>query len=267
MIAISISSYFFCSDYFETWFEDMIFSLLLAASIAVAVCGTSPQYVVDLTDITSQSQLSVQSCAGLMNRNAEDGFTGVYTLLDKYDYDWLADIEGVTDPQIVTLDSFLRTCLSTQKAYIKYDFATQQALIPNLITMAGVMGAVPVDAADIDSVIPVAGAAQVFDATVEWAGFEVLEATEYVYDRFVNDTTTLAFLNPGFDNAANPQDPPLTGSPDLGLTDYLVKEKIFTIFLWNGCVEKSDQYDFMYKLTTQNPWPRYALWFLLVLSL
>ena len=55
----------------------------------------------------------------------------------------------------------------------------------------------------------------------------------------VSDTTTLAFVNPGYDNAANPSDPPLTGAPRLKLVDYLVKERVFTIYLNDACARNT----------------------------
>jgi hypothetical protein len=143
-------------------------------------------------------------------------------------------------------------CVTQQPRYVTYDYLTQQALLPNLITLAAVEDALLLEKGQFD----VATASLVLDATAAWAGMSALEATEYVYDRYINDTTTMAWMNPGYDNAANPSDPPLTRDPTLGLTDFIVKEKLFNQFLNDACIKNTDQYEFMSKMEVENPWPR-----------
>lgn len=85
-----------------------------------------------------------------------------------------------------------------------YDYSLQQALLPNLITLASVLDAVPLEAGH-----PAIASAQptvVYNLITEWAGFSPLDATSFMYDNFVKQTTTLAWMNPGYDNAANVSD-------------------------------------------------------------
>jgi hypothetical protein len=187
-----------------------------------------------------------------MNRDT-GGFGGVYTLMNQYDYEWIEDIDGITDPETTDVDRFVDTCLRKTASYIVYNYATQQALIPSLITLAAVMNAPLVEA----SYIVPDNSVQIYNAAEQWSGFTPLQATQYVYENYINSTTTLAWMNPGYDNAAKPSNPPLTKDPHLGLTDFVVKERIFTFYLNNACIPKTDESDFMFQMTTSNPWPRY----------
>jgi hypothetical protein len=222
----------------------------------VVVAATSPDKIVDLSGLTSQTVVSAQVCAGLLNRKGDD-YNGVYTLMDEYDYDWLYDINGISDPETTDANSFIASCVSESAGYITYDYTTQQALLPSLITLASVMSAPLVES---NYAVP-SSAVLIFNAAEQWAGYTPLEAAQYVYNNFINSTTTLAWMNPGYDNAAKPSDPPLTKDPHLGLTDYVVKEKIFTFYLNDACIPNTDEYDFMLQLTTSNPWPRYHITF------
>ena len=50
--------------------------------------------------------------------------------------------------------------------------------------------------------------------------------------------------------------PPLTGSPNLGLVDFIVKRRLFNFFLNLGCVPLTDDNKLMKKIALSNPWPR-----------
>ena len=230
--------------------SELLVPLALAATVG-ASSSTAPEIFVDIRDNTPQERLSVLGCVGLLNRNEND-FNGVYTFKDQDDFDWLTDITGISDPVMTSFSDFMAYCIAKQPRYVTYDYQTQQGLIPNLITLAAVEDAVLLEKGQF----PVSGASLVLDATSAWAGMEPLQTTEYIYDHYINDTTTLSYMNPGYDNGADPSNPPLTGDPSLGLTDYIVKEKIFNIYLWNACIKGTDQYSFFSKLEVDNPWPR-----------
>lgn len=230
----------------------------LCALGLLSVAARAPDVVIDLTDtsLSQQSILATQVCAGLYNRDTSSQATTVYLMVSEpYSSEWLLDIEGVENPPVTAAQDFIGSCLARKSSvggYILYDYATQQQLLPNLITLAAVLDAVPLEAGD-----PAlsADAALLFDATAEWAGLTPLQATEDVYAKYVSNTTTLAFINPGYDNAANPSDPPLTGTPRLKLVDYLVKERVFTIYLNDACVPNTEEHAFMSTLVSSNPWP------------
>ncbi len=226
----------------------------LLPAMALGLRSTSPETYVDLVGLPSQTILSAQVCAGLFNRDT-DNFAGVYTLMDDYDSQWLYDITGVTDPELTDVQDFITSCLGKTAAYIVYDYSTQQALIPSLITLSSVLNAPLIEKTDT---VPPTNAVLVYNATEQWADYSPLQAAQYIYANYVNSTTTLAWLNPGYDNAANPSDPPLTQDPHLGITDFVVKEKIFTLYLNDACIRDTDESDFMFELTTSNPWPRYV---------
>ena len=228
--------------------------IALVPAIVLGVEVTSPQLYVDLVDLSPPTVMTAQVCAGLLNRDVDNNFGGVYTFMDQYDYDWLNDINGVTDPVKTDVTTFIDSCLSIVGSYILYDYATQQSLIPSLITLAAVLDATLVEssyAVPTDTVL-------VYNAAEEWTGYTPLQATQYVYDRYINSTTTLAWMNPGYDNPVKPTDPPLTKAPHLGLTDFVVKERIFTIYLNDACRGHTEEGAFMLNLSTANPWPRYV---------
>lgn len=53
-----------------------------------------------------------------------------------------------------------------------------------------------------------------------------------------------------------PFNPPLTGTPNPGLTDYIVKEKLFNFFLNDGCIPGTKAHVLVERIVTENPWPR-----------
>jgi len=173
---------------------------------------------------------------------------------EPYDSQWLEDIHNITDPKLKTVDELISICFSTTsvvKGYILYNYTIQQALVPNLITLSGLLDAVLLEDhfATMDTPL-------LYDANVEWVGYTALDASRYVYDNYVNFTSTLAFMNPGYDNAAYPRDPPLTGTLQPGLIDYITKNRIFNFYLNDACVKGTPEYEFMLMMTTNNPWPR-----------
>merc|ERR1712178_266283 len=95
-----------------------------------------------------------------------------------------------------------------------------------------------------------------FDALTKFKGFSALDATSYMYDNYVHLTTTMAKMNPGLDVHHHEINPPLTGSIDPGLIDYIVKERLFNFFLYNGCIPFTKEHDLMEKMVQNNPWPK-----------
>ena len=114
-------------------------------------------------------------------------------------------------------DTFLDLCLSPSanvaKGYIRYNSSSQKLVTPNLITVAAVLDAVPLETGDATR-----NSTMLFDALTAFDGFSALQATEYVYDRYGNLTTTMAKMNPGLDvHGKHKLNPPLTGNPNPGL--------------------------------------------------
>ena len=228
-------------------------NLLLASALALTN-ALAPSIVVDLVSEPVPSfgtKVSVQTCSGLLNR----GDTSVYTLLtEPFDSDWLFDTEGVSNPALTSIDDFLKLCLADKNVngYILYDYKAQQILVPNLVTLSSVLNAVLLEA----SSPAVAGATLVYDAVKEWEGFTGLDASRYMYEHYVNQTTTLAFMNPGYNGFENATNPPVTGNLEPGLIDYIVKERIFNFYLNDACIPNTEEYAFMSNMVNNNPWPR-----------
>lgn len=227
----------------------MLFLCLFAAA---ATAGAV--LVIDLQSAPVPSPatvLAVQVCAGLMNRDAAG--PAVYTLMHDEDAGWLAAVSpGGGTP--TAAPALVAQCLSAHGSrVITYNFSAQQALVPNLITLAAVLAAVPLE---VGSPLLPPAPAVTFDATKAWAGFAPLDATRFMYAAFARNTSGLAKMNPGFDVHGFPLDPPLTGLPDLSLTDYIVKQSLFNFFLLWGCVNGTAEHVLMEEMARDGPWRR-----------
>lgn len=144
------------------------------------------------------------------------------------------------------------------KGYILYDYSSQQALVPNLITLAAVLNAIPLEAS---SSFLKKTTNQVFDLTATWATFSPLDATSYMFNNYINETSTLSWMNPGYDNAADPKNPPLTKSPNPSLIDFIVSKKIFNFYMNDACIPNTPDYTLMTSILQINPWPKpVAVW-------
>ena len=213
--------------------------------------------VVDITTVDIRMAIAVQVCAGLVNRNLSQPLA-VYTLLNEpWDSAWLADLIPQNDltryrnPEPIM--DFLAFCLaSSARGYIRYNHDTQKAVIPNILTVSGVLDAVPLE----EDVANALGAKLIFDASSIFANYTALQATEYVYNHYVNRTSTLAFMNPGYeDQKKHPFQPTLTGTINQGLVDFIVKEQVFNFYLNLACMPGTAEHEFMSRMVANNPWP------------
>jgi hypothetical protein len=167
---------------------------------------------------------------------------------------WLKDLEGIEEPEITDANTFLQECLAgPAKGYVKYDVEAQQEIVFNIVTVAGVLDAVPLQQGN-----PLTETAElVFDATEVFKGFSALQATTYVYETYVNDTTTIAMENPGYrQKGINPYNMELSAKPETGLIDFIVKERLFAFFLWYGCAPLTKEHALMERMVASNPWPK-----------
>ena len=155
-------------------------------------------------------------------------------------------------PQPTPVATFLEACLgSVARGYILFNCTAQQLLLPNIIALAGVLDAVPLESP------PMTPSTLRLDARAALAGFSSLDATQWVYDRFVNQTTSMAKLNPGFDvHGPHKLNPPLTKPPHVKLTDYIVKERLFSFWLEDGCIPLTEEHALMTTMVAHNPWPQ-----------
>lgn len=192
-------------------------------------------------------QLAVQACAGLRNR-AVGG--SVYVDSNPHDATWLTDL-GITPTASVGADEFLRSCVAAFPTCVRYDYASQQALLPNILTAASALGAVP-----LDSSLNLTCATTAFDATTELRAQNTPAlATRYVFDRFGAQTTGLAMLNPGYDPAPmDPANPRLTRDMGPALVDFVFSQRLFVVFLVNGCIDGNPEKEVLSTIVNAGRW-------------
>ena len=251
-------------------------SCLLAAlvvSLAGAAAPPAGLTVVDMRNANLTTQLAVQVCIGLTNREGADAPVsaaaaahvaadalsagappkGAYGILGSQDLDWLSKLYGITNPSLVAADAFLHSCMAgvAQHRRIRYHYDAQKLVAPNLMTLAGVLRAVPLE----DNMAAASGAAVVFDALQSWAGFASINATRYMFQQHANATTALAMLNPGLDVHKNQRHPPLTGTIKPDLVDFVVSRRVFTFYLNMGCIPGTEEHALLDTMVTSGTWP------------
>lgn len=210
---------------------------LFCASALVAGCSKrdepaapTPITVVTLDPSAPAPQaLAVQACAGLRNRKAGGS---VFVEADPHDATWLDEL-GLVPAATLGASAFVEACVAEFPRCVRYDYEAQQALLPNVLTVAAALGAVPLDAS-----LPFTCGEVAFDATRELADYATPAlATKWVFDRFGQEATGLAMLNPGYEPAPrDPAHPAMTGEMRPALVDYVFSQKLFVVFLVNGCI-------------------------------
>lgn len=223
-------------------------------------------FVVDLRDsfLPHTTKLAVQACAGLYNREQiDETFQNrpiVYTLLnDPYDDLWRKELNlepgnhifpFIHPHQHQRLDGtdFLVRCLQDFPRRIRYRYyGPARRVVPNVLTVGSILEAIPLQDGDpiFDHVNP-KSLTMVFDALTHpsFSANSEHDATEYVYDTYAKNTTSLAKINPGYSNSsfiptpgANDYGPPLMHDMDISLVDFIFSHKLFAYFLYYGCVK------------------------------
>ena len=231
--------------------------LLIPAFTLSAATSTGTTTYVYTGNLTWQEQFSVRTCAGLTNRNAA---TPAFLVQNMNDV-WLQSLYNVTSPTVTPVASFLNTCLKVFGGkYILYNAKTQQALVPELMTLAGVLGAVPFDVSTVSTnSLPSSATVLAFDGTVTFKDFQPIAATRYVYQHHLNETTGMAKLNPGYSGQGCPGPscfhPNITRGPSLGLTDYVVYAKLFNTYLTEGCLPFTPENALLKTIVKESSWP------------
>jgi hypothetical protein len=193
-------------------------------------------------------QLAVQACVGLRNRAAGGS---AYVDSDPHDAAWLTEL-GLVPAATVDAAEFLRSCVATFPTCVRYDYASQRALLPNVLTVAAALGALPVDAS-----LDLACGSTAFDAVAELHDRNTPAlATRYVFERYGAQTTGLAMLNPGYDShPADPATPSITRDMHPALVDYVFSQKLFVVFLVNGCISGNPEREVLSAIVNAGRWP------------
>lgn len=235
---------------------------------------TKKMYVVDIgyeqPDVTLVEKLAVLSCQGLMNRNTArygdlEEEIAVYTIKESWDQLWL-DTALEQDPgwslQQLTINEFISdVCEKENFPKLLYTQSTHHEVIPQIITVAGALSAVPLDIdSEMDQIPSWVNHSIAFDAGIKFLGFSELEATKFIFENFAQLTTGVAMMNPGWKAPDNlhPLQHELVREPDVGLADFIIKERIFNFFLWTGCVPATEQHELMRKMMSDanTPWKK-----------
>ncbi len=193
-------------------------------------------------------QLAVAACAGLQNRKAAGS---VYIQTDPHDPAWLDELALKTDVTVSAAD-FLTTCVAAFPACVRYDYKHQQALLPNILTVAAALDAVPLD----DGMTVTCGSVA-FDAVQEFKDKNTPElATKYVFENYVQHTTGLAMLNPGYeDQPSDPANPTLIRDMHPALVDFVFSQKLFVVYLINGCIDGNPENAVLSSIVNAGNWP------------
>ncbi len=193
-------------------------------------------------------QLAVQACAGLYNRKSGGS---VYVESDPHDATWLSEL-GLKPDATVSASAFLGSCVKDFPACVRYDYKAQQALLPNILTVAAALGAVP-----LDSSLKVSCGKMAFDAVAELADKNTPAlATRYVFDHYAKQTTGLAMLNPGYEGQPkDPANPAITRDMSPALVDFVFSRKLFVVFLVNGCRDGNPEKDLLGSIVNAGNWP------------
>ncbi len=206
--------------------------------------------VVDIEPETDPAILiAAQACVGLYNRK----FGGsAYTRMKDKDFQWIEEL-GLKPDEIMDADRFLDTCMTEFPGCVRYSYKEQQTLLPNILTVGAVLEAIP-----LDEEMEVQCSNIVFDATEEFKERNTpYLATKYMYDNYINDTTGLAMLNPGYSRADRKVwDPEIARDMDPSMIDFVFSKKLFVMYLVNGCIECTKENTLLNDIVSRNPWPK-----------
>jgi hypothetical protein len=217
-------------------------------------CSSSSSTTTKLTVVQADAmspasvQLAVQACAGLYNRKAGGS---VLIELEAHDAVWV-DALPLKVSETISQADFLNRCVAAFPSCVRYDYKAQQALLPNILTVASVLDAVPLDDAQTMTCSNPA-----FDATQVFADKKTPAlATSYVFAQFGKQTTGLAMLNPGYDDhPSDPAHPALTNDMQPVLVDFVFSQKLFVVYLVNGCASGDPENAALNSIVNAGNWP------------
>jgi len=234
-------------------------TILCVAALVFTELEAKKLFVVDISAGSVGEKTAVLACQGLMNRNTDTQpeEVAVYTIKDSWDELWLGtalDFDPEWDLQNLTIAEYLGdVCEKEQFAKIIYSKTVHHELIPQIITLAGVLDAVPLDVdSELEQMPSWMDHKIVFDAAFEFHNFTEVEATEYIFDNYAHLTSGVGMMNPGWKQPddLHPVQHDLVKDPRVGLTDFIVKERIFNFFLYLGCVPLTAAHTLMEKMMT-----------------
>ncbi len=171
---------------------------------------------------------------------------------------WLSTLFGYV-PDTTSPHDFLKDCFDYPfiEGYVLYDYENQQDLLPNVITLAGQLNAIPISSEDpaILNMLP-RRMTQLRDLKSEWKHHTPYTATKDLAASHLQNTTGLCKMNPGYDASTHILNPDITHDPDINLVDHMISSRLFTMYLTENCVPHTRDHALMETIATSNPWPR-----------
>ena len=204
-------------------------------------------------------QLAVHACAGLYNREL-GGSVFVSTDEDVpqsaidgavlRDEVWLEDL-GLAPEETVEAPAFLSACVADFGECVRYDYATQQTLLPAILTAAAASGVPPLSTGSVATC-----ETTVVDAVSVFADKATpIAATDYAREAYLAQTTGLAMLNPGYNRQpADLANPDVTDDMPVALIDLVFSRKLFVSFLINGCVDGHPEEAVLQSIIDESGW-------------
>lgn len=219
----------------------LLFTLIITHIFAVDI--------IELNSMTRNQKLQAQVCSGIMNRAEEKS---VYIIQKENDVEWYQDLYGDI-PNVTSYESLLQKCLPQLDGKIEFNYTKHQGYLPNIITISSVENLLPVD---IEEVNQFNNLRTVVDIETYFPTMTYAEATQKTHCEYINQTSGLAFRNLGWDVHEHKWRPRLIPRPgeNYGFIDYIIKEKLFTIFLIDACIPFTKEHTVMENIVQHNPW-------------
>ncbi|MCA9535847.1 MAG: hypothetical protein KC593_19310, partial [Myxococcales bacterium] len=239
---------------------------LLGACLALAswTCTPSARYADEFRTVhvrasdSVATQLATHACAGLYNRRL-GGSVFVQSDADvpqaaidgaiAQDELWL-DALGLESARDQEVPEFLAECVA-DFGCVRYSYEAQQEILPSIMTVAAVRGA-PM----LSDEAPIRCEDPLVDATLEFAGKDTqLLATQHVYENYLEQTTGLAMLNPGYNRSpADLANPEISENMSIALVDYVFERRLFVAFLVNGCTAGHPERELLSRVVNESGW-------------
>merc|ERR1719348_690674 len=166
--------------------------LLVTTLSLVTLASSSSVFVVDIghedSSVILAEKIAVLACQGLINRDV-DGEESVFTVREGWDAEWLdtaMDLDNSLEPVYVSASEFLTDyCALENYPKILYSKETHHEIIPQLITLAGVLDSVPLDTDTNMDELPAWQEQEVaLDALEVFPEVSEYLATEYSFDNY-----------------------------------------------------------------------------------
>lgn len=213
----------------------------------------APRYAEEFTAVRVEPntpatlQIAIQACVGLRNRKLGGS---AYILFEHQDPIWLEEL-GLEPSRTLSVNEFLEETMREFPKCVRYSYSLQQKLLPPILTIASVLEAIPLAVETGITCDEVA-----FDATATFSDLNTpYLATKYAFENYGDQTTGLAYLNPGYDLfATDLENPPITRDMPSYMIDFVFSRNLFLQFLVNGCAPGNPENELLDQIVNAGNW-------------